>query len=86
MYIYQFHIEKSSLSRTKMPTQYRDIRTVDSTNFSYVFEQNVSVPLKNGGIIRCNVYKPKTKTTSAKDKFPVLLTYGPYGKDVPYKE
>lgn len=84
VYIYQFHVEKSNLSRTKMPNQYSDIRTVDSTNFSYIFEQNVSVPLKSGGIVRCNVYKPKT--ASAKDKFPILLTYGPYGKDVPYKE
>lgn len=67
-----------------MPNQYRDIRTVDLTNFSYVFEQNVSVPLKNGGIVRCNVYKPKV--VSAESRFPVLMTYGPYGKDVPYKE
>ena len=84
VYIYQFHVEKSNLSRTKMPNQYRDVRTVDLTNFSYIFEQNVSVPLKSGGIVHCNVYKPKT--ASAKDKFPILLTYGPYGKDVPYKE
>lgn len=68
-----------------MPNQYRDIRTVDLTNFSYIFEQNVSVPLQNGGIVRCNVYRPK-KAVSAESRFPVLLTYGPYGKDVPYKE
>lgn len=67
-----------------MPNQHRDIQTVDSTNFSYVFEQNVSIPLGNGGVVRCNVYKPKT--ASSEVKFPVLVTYGPYGKDVPYKE
>lgn len=68
----------------KMSNQYRDIQTVDTANFPYVFEQNVSVPLGNGGVVRCNVYKPKTATTEA--KFPVLMTYGPYGKDVPYEQ
>ena len=67
-----------------MPHQYRDIHTVDSTNLSYIFEQNVSIPLKSGGMVRCNVYKPKTAATES--KFPILMTYGPYGKDVPYKE
>lgn len=67
-----------------MHNQYRDIRTVDSTSYSYTFEQNVSVPLENGEVVRCNVYKPKA--ASAEDRFPVLVTYGPYGKDVPYKE
>ncbi|KAF7596911.1 hypothetical protein BBP40_011956 [Aspergillus hancockii] len=67
----------------KMPNQYRDIQTVDSTSYSYIVEQNASVPLKNGGVVRCNVYRPKTSTSM---KFPVLMTYGPYGKDVPYKD
>lgn len=67
-----------------MSAQHRDILTTDSQNFSYIFEANVSVPIGNGGMIRCNVYKPRT--ASAGTKFPVLMTYGPYGKDVPYKE
>lgn len=65
-----------------MPNQYRDIQNVDSTSYSYTFLQNVSVPLGNGGLVRCNVYKPKA--SSADTQFPVLVTYGPYGKDVPY--
>lgn len=64
-----------------MPNQIRDLRTVDDANFPYVFEQNVTVPLKLGGIVRCNVYRPK-----AADRVPVLVTYGPYGKDIHYKE
>ncbi|KAJ5241296.1 uncharacterized protein N7469_002887 [Penicillium citrinum] len=67
-----------------MSAQHRDILTTDSQNFSYIFEANVSVPIGNGGMIRCNVYKPRT--ASAGTKFPVLMTYGPYGKDVPYKD
>lgn len=67
-----------------MAAQYRDIKTVDSESYSYIFEQNVSVPLGNGGVIRCNIYKPKV--ASADMRCPVIMTYGPYGKDVPYKE
>lgn len=67
-----------------MPNQYRNIQSIDSTSFSYTFEQNVSVPLGNGGVVRCNVYKPKA--ASAENRFPVLVTYGPYGKDVSYEE
>lgn len=67
-----------------MPNQYRDIHTVNSTSLSYTLEQNVSVPLGNGGVVRCNVYKPKA--ASAGNQFPVLMTYGPYGKDVSYEQ
>ena len=65
-----------------MPNEIKDIRTVDKTSFPYIFEQNVTVELKAGkGLIRCNVYRPKTT-----DPVPVLVTYGPYGKDIHYKE
>ncbi|UPL03061.1 hypothetical protein LCI18_013995 [Fusarium solani-melongenae] len=67
-----------------MAAQHRDIQTVDSQSYPYIFEQHVSVPLGNGGVIRCNIYKPKA--ASADTKFPVIMTYGPYGKDVPYEE
>ncbi|OQE16946.1 hypothetical protein PENSTE_c022G08033 [Penicillium steckii] len=67
-----------------MSDQHRNILSVDSESFSYIFEQNVSVPLGNGGVVRCNVYKPRATLTGT--KFPVLMTYGPYGKDVPYKD
>lgn len=65
-----------------MPNEIRDLRFVDETSFSYIFEQNVTVELKAGkGLVRCNVYRPK-----ASGPVPVLVTYGPYGKDIPYKE
>lgn len=69
--------------RNKMPNQQHDIQTIDAASFPYIFEQNVSIPLGNVGVVHCNVYKPKT--ASMENKFPVLVTYGPYGKDVPYK-
>ena len=65
-----------------MPNQIKDIHTVDDTSFPYVFEQNATVTLKSGsGLVRCNVYRPKSV-----DRVPVLVTYGPYGKDIHYKE
>ncbi|RAK98832.1 CocE/NonD family hydrolase [Aspergillus ibericus CBS 121593] len=67
-----------------MPLQVKDARTVDKTTYSYIVEHNVSVPLQIGGLIRCNVYRPKS--TDEGEKFPVLATYGPYGKDIPYSE
>lgn len=67
-----------------MPTQGHKIETTDSKSYSYVFRQNVSVGLSNGGQIRCNIYLPKTGT--ANERYPVLITYGPYGKDIPYEQ
>lgn len=65
-----------------MPNSIRDIATRDDTSFPYIFEQNVSIPLKDqSGLIRCNVYRPKELQHA-----PVIVTYGPYGKDIPYRE
>lgn len=65
-----------------MPNQLRDLHTTDTQSFPYIYEQNVDVPLQNSeGLIRVNIYRPKTG-----EKVPVLVTYGPYGKDIPYKE
>jgi len=67
-----------------MPNQIRDLREVNTASFPYIFEKNVTVPLKDAdGLVRCNVYRPKD---SGQNKYPVLVTYGPYGKDIPYAE
>ena len=66
-----------------MPNQIRDIETVDAKSYPYLFRQNVSVQLKNGELIRSNIYLPKNAALG--EKYPVLMTYGPYGKDVPYE-
>jgi hypothetical protein len=69
---------------TNMPNAIRqDITTIDETSFPYVFEQNATITLKDAsGLVRCNVYRPK----DGAGKWPVLMTYGPYGKDIPYQE
>ncbi|RMJ13186.1 hypothetical protein CDV36_007162 [Fusarium kuroshium] len=65
-----------------MPNQIKDIHTMDDTSFPYIFEQNATVTLKSESVlVRCNVYRPK-----GADKVPVLVTYGPYGKDIHYKD
>ncbi|KAK0744280.1 Alpha/Beta hydrolase protein [Apiosordaria backusii] len=62
-----------------------DVSTHDRTSFPYIFSKNVSVPLSppatGTGLIRCNVYRPHGSDTKP---VPVLVTYGPYGKDIPY--
>ena len=44
-------------------------------------EQNADVPMRDGAILRANMYRP-----NADGRFPVLMTFGPYGKDVPLRE
>ncbi len=67
-----------------MPNQLRnDLHKVDTTSFDYIYEENATIQLKEGrGIVRCNVYRPKGPPDA---KYPVLVTYGPYGKDVHYQ-
>ena len=65
-----------------MPNQFKDLHSINKDDFRYIFEQNVSVPLVSSeGFVRVNVYRPKTER-----KVPVLATYGPYGKDITYRE
>ncbi|KAB8270405.1 Alpha/Beta hydrolase protein [Aspergillus minisclerotigenes] len=64
-----------------MPNTIRDIReTIIEDENNLLFEKNVSVPPKEpSSVIRCNVYRPK-----GDGKYPGLITYGPYGKDICY--
>lgn len=68
------------------------IRDISSTHEdkenNILFRKNVSIPLKASKLpIRANVYLPLSNPTTANQpdgKYPVLVTYGPYGKDIPY--
>ncbi len=66
-----------------MPIQIRnDLLVIDDSSFPYILEQNVTIVLKSfQGLVRCNIYRPKEQ-----ERVPVLVTYGPYGKDIHYKE
>jgi predicted acyl esterase len=68
-----------------MPNEIRDIRTVHEED-GMILEKNVSVPLKGGGVIRCNVFRPKTQSIDPLEQFPAIVTLGPYGKDIKYKQ
>jgi len=52
-----------------------------SGQYEMLLEQNTDVPMRDGAILRANVYRP-----NADGRFPVLMTFGPYGKDVPLRE
>lgn len=66
------------------------IRDISSTHEdkanNLLFLKNVSIPLKASSLpIRANVYLPLSPPPAAPDaRYPVLVTYGPYGKDIPY--
>ncbi|OQU99474.1 hypothetical protein CLAIMM_05104 [Cladophialophora immunda] len=66
-----------------MPNKLRDdLHKIDTNSFDYIYEENATVQLNGGrGIVRCNIFRPKAAEGT---KFPVLVTYGPYGKDVHY--
>lgn len=54
---------------------------------SLVFDKNVDIPIPRLGgtdVCRCNVYRPLD--TEEGKKYPVIITAGPYGKDIPYEE
>ena len=42
-----------------------------------VLDKDVAVPMRDGALLRANVFRP-----DAAGRFPVLMTLGPYGKDV----
>jgi predicted acyl esterase len=57
-----------------------DISSSDSSSYAYIVEQNVGITLAGVDLpVRINVYRPKTDS-----RVPVLVTFGPYGKDTPY--
>lgn len=59
----------------------QDAHKVDKQSFDYIYEENAAIQLQGGkGVVRCNVYRPKNEDIT----YPVLVTYGPYGKDVHY--
>jgi predicted acyl esterase len=46
-----------------------------------VLDKDVGIPMRDGALLRANVFRP-----DAEGRFPVLMTLGPYGKDVHMKD
>ncbi|KAL2867542.1 Alpha/Beta hydrolase protein [Aspergillus lucknowensis] len=59
---------------------------IDNQHFPFIVLKNADIPLKSpaGGVLRCSVFLPKDAIPFGSQKYPVVATYGPYGKDVPY--
>lgn len=47
-----------------------------------ITEIDVDVVVRDGGILRANVFRPR----GAAEQVPVILTVGPYGKDIPFEQ
>ena len=52
-----------------------------ANSYEMVVDTDIGIPMRDGAVLRANFYHPK-----ADGKFPVLMTFGPYGKDVPLRE
>ena len=46
-----------------------------------IFEKDVAIPVRDGAVLRANVYRPNTS-----EHFPVIMTVGPYGKDLHFED
>lgn len=44
---------------------------------SIIFERDVAIPMRDGAVLFANVYRPLTE-----EPHPILMTLGPYGKDL----
>ncbi len=54
---------------------------VKNSQDKIILEHDVDVPLRDGARIKANVFRPQ-----APGKYPVLMTFGPYGKDVHFSK
>ena len=53
----------------------------DGAPHEMMLDKDVAIPMRDGAVLRANVYRPK-----GEGRFPVLMTFGPYGKDVHIKQ
>ena len=58
-------------------------KTEETIRDGYIRRTDIYIPTRDGSAICCNVYLP---VRDKGDKFPVLLTLGPYGKDIHFSE
>ncbi|RDE08212.1 CocE/NonD family hydrolase [Pelagibacterium lacus] len=59
-----------------MPVVY-EVEKKNKTGHDIVMEHDVDVPMRDGATLKANVFRPKTP-----GKYPVIITLGPYGKDL----
>ncbi len=49
--------------------------------YGLIYEKNVEIPMNDGAILRCNVFRPDAEGT-----FPVIVAMSPYPKDIHFKD
>jgi uncharacterized protein len=54
---------------------------MSDSRHNMIVDHNVAVPMRDGAQLRCNVFRPETP-----GRYPVVMTFGPYGKDVPLQQ
>lgn len=62
-----------------LPRAHEEVRL--QSGAMMVYDQNVAIPLRDGGLVYANVFRPKKP-----GKYPVIMAQGPYGKDATFQE
>ncbi|PNP58204.1 hypothetical protein THARTR1_01901 [Trichoderma harzianum] len=61
--------------------------TIHDEENNLLFQKNVSIPIPDSKyLVRCNIYRPLSSFATARPALPVIMTYGPYGKDIEYSK
>ena len=53
----------------------------EDVGYRMVVEKDVEIPMSDGVVIRANVFRP-----DATGMYPVIMTQGPYGKDIHFQD
>ena len=64
-----------------MPKTSLTYKTSQPKKYKLIVEKDVAIPLRDGAILRADVFRPDTNNTGDGEKFPILLITGPYQKD-----
>ena len=50
-------------------------------DYKMIVEKDVWIPLRDGTKVCADIFRPENKSESASEKFPVIMSLGPYQKD-----
>lgn len=64
--------------------QRRETQTTARDGYSLV--KDVYIPTRDGSELCANIYLPSPQGSAQEQKFPILLTIGPYGKDIHFSD
>ena len=76
----QFALALSCVAAVCLPTMTGAQEHLSQPEFSVIFEQDVAIPLRDGTVLRADVYRPDTDDAST--EFPVLVSLSAYQKSM----